>query len=88
MFLTSVAGVYNQALLKSHDQSLHAQNMFLYASGVGINILLHITLKLVKADEPNFWSGYDSLAAILVIVSNTMIGLAITAVYKCEIFPR
>jgi Nucleotide-sugar transporter len=83
VFLSASSGVYNQALLKSDDSSLHADNMVLYAAGATINFICHIVIQILKADEPGFFSGYNSFGAIMVIVSNVFIGLAITAVYKC-----
>ncbi|KAK0109322.1 hypothetical protein ONS96_003141 [Cadophora gregata f. sp. sojae] len=82
VFVSSVAGVYNQSLLKSDQASLHAQNAVLYGCGVVINGLVHVTLSYVTEDEPGFFVGYNNSAAYLVIVSNVFIGLAITAVYK------
>lgn len=82
--LAACSGVYNQALLKSDDSSLHADNMILYAAGAVINLMVHMMLKLFKRDEPGFFEGYNSFGAIMVIVSNVLIGLAITAVYKCK----
>ncbi|RDW84823.1 UDP-galactose transporter [Coleophoma cylindrospora] len=82
VFLSALSGVYNQALLKSDGSSLHADNMILYASGAAINLLLHLVIRVLKADEPGFFTGYGSIGACLVILSNVFIGLAITAVYK------
>lgn len=81
--LSALSGVYNQALLKSGGSSLHADNMILYAAGASFNMLIHLVLKVLKADEPGFFTGYDTFSAIMVVVSNIFIGLAITAVYKC-----
>lgn len=85
VFLSALSGVYNQALLKSDGSSLHADNMILYASGAAINLLLHLVIRVLKADEPGFFTGYGSIGACLVILSNVFIGLAITAVYKCRL---
>ncbi|OLN96061.1 CMP-sialic acid transporter 2 [Colletotrichum chlorophyti] len=82
VFLSASSGVYNQALLKTDDSSLHADNMILYAAGATFNLLCHVVIKTLKADEPGFFVGYNSFGAIMVIVSNVFIGLAITAVYK------
>ncbi|TAQ89874.1 hypothetical protein B7494_g1813 [Chlorociboria aeruginascens] len=82
VFLSALSGVYNQALLKSDNASLHADNMILYASGAAINLILHFTIRLFKADEPGFFTGYGSIGAFMVVMSNVFIGLAITAVYK------
>ncbi|KAL2071809.1 hypothetical protein VTL71DRAFT_13044 [Oculimacula yallundae] len=82
VFVSSVAGVYNQSLLKDENVSLHAQNAVLYGCGIVINGVVHLTLSFVTDDEPGFFVGYTNSAAYLVIVSNVFIGLAITAVYK------
>jgi nucleotide-sugar transporter len=84
VFLSASSGVYNQALLKTDDSSLHADNMILYAAGSVINLLVHVVVRILKSDEPGFFEGYNSAGAIMVIVSNVFIGLAITAVYRCE----
>ena len=84
VFVSSVAGVYNQSLLKSDSASLHAQNCVLYAFGIIINGMIHITIRIVKPGEPTLFAGYTNLPAYLVILSNVFIGLAITAAYKCE----
>lgn len=83
VFTAAVAGVYNQHLLKSQDSSLHAQNMSLYAYGVVINTTVHFIISAMKDDEPGMFQGFNNIGAILVIVSNVLNGLAITAVYKC-----
>lgn len=83
-FLSAVAGVYNQKLCKSERASLHADNMILYAAGCCSNILIHIMTRFIKPSEPGFFTGYNDWGAIMVVISNVFIGLAITAVYKCK----
>lgn len=80
--VSAVASVYNQKLCKGSDASMHVMNMALYLSGAAINLLLHIVTRLLKSDEPGFFTGYGSIGSIMVIVSNVTIGLAMTAVYK------
>lgn len=81
-FLSASAGVYNQSLCKRGTASLHGDNQSLYASGAAINLVIHIIMKMLKSDEPFFFTGYNSIGAIMVVLSNVFIGLAITAVYK------
>ena len=81
-FLSASAGVYNQSLCKRGTASLHGDNQTLYASGAAINLVIHITMKILKSDEPSFFSGYNSIGAFMVVLNNVFIGLAITAVYK------
>lgn len=80
--LSASAGVYNQSLCKRGTASLHGDNQTLYASGAAINLVIHIIMKILKPDEPFFFTGYNSIGAIMVVLSNVFIGLAITAVYK------
>ncbi|KAE8451413.1 hypothetical protein EG329_004042 [Mollisiaceae sp. DMI_Dod_QoI] len=80
--VSAVAGVYNQALLKSDNASLHAQNAILYACGSVINIIIHLCIRFIKPVEPSFFVGYTNWSSYLVIISNVFMGIAITAVYK------
>lgn len=84
MFLSAVSGVVNQGLLQASNASLHASNIILYGSGAWSNLLCHVLLRATKPDEPGFFEGYGSLHAILIIINNVLIGLAINAVYKCK----
>lgn len=83
--VSAVAGVLNQFLCKSQPASLHAQNMVLYGFGTLINGVVHVVITFLNPDEPGFFQGYDQLGAFLVIASNVLLGLAITAVYKCKV---
>lgn len=79
---SALAAVYNQNLCKSVDASMHVMNMSLYSTGTAINLLLHLITKIIRPNEPGFFTGYGEIGAILVIVSNVLIGLVMTAVYK------
>ena len=83
--LSAVTAVYNEHLNRSSNASLHAQNMVLYACGTVINLVTYLLLGIFTKDETGFFSGYDSWGAIMFILSNVCIGLAVTAVYKCEL---
>ena len=82
--VSAVSGVYNQKLNKSQNASLHVDNMVLYTAGAGLNFIIHIINRILKDDEPGFFTGYGNPAAFMVIMSNVFIGLIITAVYKCK----
>ena len=82
--ISACAGVYNQNLCKSQGASLHVDNMILYAAGASVNFMIHIVSRFVNPEEPAFFDGYDTPSAIMVLVSNVFIGLAVTAVYKCK----
>lgn len=83
--VSAVAGVLNQFLCKNQGASLHAQNMVLYGFGILINSVVHLAITFLNANEPSFFQGYDQGGALLVIGSNVLLGLAITAVYKCNL---
>jgi hypothetical protein len=81
-FLSAASSIYNQHLCKSSDGSLHAMNMTLYSYGTVSNLILHILVRVKTPEEPSFFAGYRHPGAVLVILSNVFIGLAMTAVYK------
>ena len=77
--------MYNQKLCQANKASVNVNNMALYAPGAAINIMCYIVIRLFRSDEPGFFSGYNSVGALMVVVSNVFLGLAMTAVYKCTI---
>ncbi|KAK3078881.1 hypothetical protein LTS18_006379 [Coniosporium uncinatum] len=81
-FISAVSSVYNQTLCKSSDASLHAMNMNLYGAGVCVNLFIHALIRVTKPGEPGFFEGYGHTKAVMVIISNTFLGLIMTAVYK------
>ncbi|PNS13753.1 UDP-galactose transporter [Sphaceloma murrayae] len=80
--VSASAGIFNQMLLQGEVGSSHVVNMALYAFGTLANLIIHVGSRLLSQSEPSFFEGYDSFGAIMVLVSNILIGLAITAVYK------
>jgi hypothetical protein len=84
VFLSALAAVCSQALFKSDGASLHAGNICLSAISVLVNMMAYGVVRMFRAKEPSFWAGYDSLDGIINVASNVFIGLAITAVYKCQ----
>ncbi|KAF2101116.1 hypothetical protein NA57DRAFT_55176 [Rhizodiscina lignyota] len=80
--LSAVSGVYNQTLCQGSKASLHANNMALYGPGAVTNVCYYFIIRILKPDEPGFFSGYTSIGALMVILSNVFIGLAMTAVYQ------
>ncbi|RDA94647.1 hypothetical protein CP533_2432 [Ophiocordyceps camponoti-saundersi (nom. inval.)] len=82
VFIGASSAVYNQRLLKTDNNSMHADNMVLYAFGTVINLICHIFIFTMTANEPSFFEGYSDIRAILVVVSHAFVGVAITYVYK------
>ncbi|KZZ88481.1 Nucleotide-sugar transporter [Moelleriella libera RCEF 2490] len=87
VFPSAVAGVMNQALLRVGNSSPHANNIILYGAGAVSNLLCHMLTRTIKPEEPGFFEGYGSLQAMLIILNNVLIGLAMNAVYKCRSSP-
>ncbi|KAM4055037.1 nucleotide-sugar transporter [Hirsutella rhossiliensis] len=82
VFVSASSGVYNGHLLKTNENSPHADNMILYAAGAFVNLLCHVSIFMISADEPHFFQGYGDIRAILVVLSSVFIGFATTLVYK------
>jgi len=80
-FLTSFASVWNEILIKEQPQPLNVQNFFLYIYGFVLNVLCFLFLPPPGGQSVGFFAGYTG-AAIGVVICNSLIGLAITAVYK------
>ncbi|CAJ2502194.1 Uu.00g095880.m01.CDS01 [Anthostomella pinea] len=80
--LSAASGIFNESLVKDKAASLHAQNAVLYFAGFLVNLTIHFATRLFSPEEPNLVTGYGDIRSILVIASNVLIGLAITAVYK------
>jgi drug/metabolite transporter (DMT)-like permease len=80
--ITAVCSVWNELLLKQMDAPLHLQNTIMYACGAVLNMFAFWFLPPPGRDTtPAFFEGFG-LQAALVVFCNSIIGLAITAVYK------
>ncbi|KAJ3377014.1 hypothetical protein HDU84_009160 [Entophlyctis sp. JEL0112] len=79
--ITAFAGCCNDHITKSFRFSLHGINVVLYAFGFLFNLSVFLVQKLHNPLTPGFFEGYTPIA-VLVVGCNSLIGLAITAVYK------
>jgi len=87
---TAVCQVWNENQLKSFKVDMHLQNATLYFCGVVCNLITFFFIPS-PAVTPGigFFEGYNTFGAIGVVVSNSLIGLAITAVYKyCDVMMK
>jgi hypothetical protein len=76
-------------LLKSLRVSMHLQTMVLYCGGVVLNTVSFWCIPSLAAQGIGFFEGYDNIWALLVILLNAMIGIAIATVYKyCDAVVR
>jgi len=82
--ITSTCAVRNEYLVKNYAMSLNVQNMLLYAAGALCNIGAFLFVPNPNSAQANlgFFDGYDNPLALAVVFVNSLIGLAITAVYK------
>ena len=85
--ISAVCGSYNDYLTKASSASLHALNMWLYVFGFVLNTAFYFFLSIINPEQPGFFEGYNGWG-FFVVVCNSVIGLAITAVYKVHFFSR
>jgi len=88
--ITAICGVWNEQIVKNQNASLNVQNAALYTFGSLMNFSVYYFAPInypasgidaVTGTKVAFFAGY-TLAAIGVILCNSVLGLIITAVYK------
>ena len=81
--LSSLAGVYNELLLKRDGKlhSLHLQNSLLYAWGVVFNLVGLFAFDGKNVMKNGFFDGYDT-AVVVLIANNAATGLSISVILK------
>jgi hypothetical protein len=77
--ITTISSVWNDHTLKTSDLSLNGVNIFLYGFGALLNVLFFIRDRSLGG--PGFFEGY-TWQACLVVFFNSIIGIAISLVYK------
>jgi len=82
--LTALCAVRNEYLVKNYKIGLNVQNAVLYAGGAGMNLMAFCFLPNPNNSQANigFFEGFDDPLAVAVVVANSLMGIAITAVYK------
>merc|ERR1712194_93496 len=81
-FLSALAGVYNEKLVKGNKASIHFQNSLLYSWGVVFNlvgVLMNDTTALTSGDS--FLHGWNFWTCMLV-ANSAISGLLISAILK------
>ncbi|GAB5364226.1 hypothetical protein AAMO2058_000951200 [Amorphochlora amoebiformis] len=84
-FLTTVTGVINCRILQKSSRSLHMQNMLLYSQGFLLNLVLYFTgLNATGKNysDQGYFDGYAHVFVICVIISQSFMGIVMSAVYK------
>lgn len=82
--LTSFSGVWNDKLMKDSAKesvSINSISILLYASGALLNTGVHV-FSPSGGSGASFFRGFDRATTILCLLCNSLIGLAVTAVYK------
>jgi len=82
--LTAMCSVRNEYLVKNYKILLNVQNAVLYSGGACMNLFAFFVIPNPNSKQADigFFDGYDNPLALGVIFINSLIGLAITAVYK------
>ena len=84
--LTAVSSVGNAYMVKKiKDTPVLLQNMVLYSFGVLFNLQAYFFATngfIYGNNGAGFFEGYDNIFAIIVVILNGLIGVAITFVYK------
>lgn len=79
---SNVANVWNEFVIqKFPSASLATKNIYLYAFGMALNIVLFGYNRWTVPESPSFFQGY-SPAAMAVVTSNALIGISMNLVYK------
>ncbi|GAB5357804.1 hypothetical protein AAMO2058_000405900 [Amorphochlora amoebiformis] len=84
-FVTTINGVFNARVLQKGECSMHMQNMLLYSQGFVFNLVLYISGVNATGkgmQDQGFFDGYNNVWVIFVLISQSFLGIAISAVYK------
>jgi UDP-galactose transporter len=79
--ISACCGCYNDHITKSTNTSLHILNAYMYGFGFIMNFVYYGFMAIINEDEPGLFQGYNGWG-LGVLICNSLIGLAITAVYK------
>mmetsp|Transcript_21620 Transcript_21620/g.52938 ORF Transcript_21620/g.52938 Transcript_21620/m.52938 type:complete len:304 (+) Transcript_21620:103-1014(+) len=83
--VSTFTAVYNSRILQRGGVSMHMQNMMLYSQGFVFNIIMYVSginATGKGASSQGFFDGYGNFFVIGVLLSQSFMGLVISAVYK------
>jgi len=84
VFVSAISSVINCRVLQKGVCSMNQQNMLLYSQGFVFNLALYMSgINATGAGmSQGFFHGYDNIWVIFVLISQSLMGLVISAVYK------
>jgi drug/metabolite transporter (DMT)-like permease len=77
--MASLNTVYNATMIKKESAPVAVQNMVLYSFGVLSNFLFYC---LFSRSDRHFFYGYNQMGVIFLLLSNSLVGISITMIYK------
>eukprot|EP00301_Raphidiophrys_heterophryoidea_P007748 c12960_g1_i1.p1 GENE.c12960_g1_i1~~c12960_g1_i1.p1 ORF type:complete len:724 (+),score=146.78 c12960_g1_i1:84-2255(+) len=80
--ITALASVVNARILQKSTTSIHVQNMLLYSMGFLMNLTAYHLQFTPSVSNLRFFEGFDNSFVWGVLVSQSLMGIAITFVYK------
>ncbi|GAB5354138.1 hypothetical protein AAMO2058_000094100 [Amorphochlora amoebiformis] len=84
ILLTAFNSVFNCRILQKGSSSMQMQNILLYSQGFVINIVMYVSGMNAtgKNFQQGFFEGYNSVWVIMVLLSQSFMGVIISVVYK------
>jgi len=79
--ITAFSSVFNAKMLQKGQIPLHVQNCLLYSQGAMFNLFAY-WLNFTPSKVDGFFTGYNNVNVFLVLLSQSLMGIAITFVYK------
>jgi len=79
--ISAGTSAFNARLLQKGETSMAVQNCLLYGFGFAFNVAA-FAARLAPSAQTGFFAGYGTPSAVLLVVANALMGLAVNAVYK------
>lgn len=79
--ITALSSVFNARLLQKGKYPLHVQNMLLYSQGFLLSFCAY-WIGFTPSKIDGFFTGYGNINVICVLVSQSLMGIAISFAYK------
>jgi drug/metabolite transporter (DMT)-like permease len=80
--ITAFTSVVNSKLIQHSPNSLNFQNMMLYSQGFVMNLIAYKLDLTPSKHVDSYFAGYDNVMVLMVLLSQSLMGIAITLVFK------